>query len=970
MRRSKSNPAKYASNYRKISQRHMTTSYGRDNSADGDGGKAEDMDINTEEKKLESIIHRSEQTWKRGLAQNDERSRADYNNDDGIIDRKQKRNHPTKITKKRKGGGDDNDANDGAGAGDGGDDASNNNMLSLLSPELRAQFADMGNDGSLVILPSSKKKRKQSNKTTELPPLTKEEIRAAKITYKNAQRKLAQLEHRKKQKEVRATLYKELEENTLLDNSTTTTNDTSTAAAQSLLLKSSELGKKRTKKQQLKHLHQKEQWGIQLTNDEMELLYDKHDRPNESTFPNTMMTIAAAAAAAANTNNSDVAVMKQSKTKKKKRMDDDDDDDDSNSNNIEKVSTGIMPSDNDKTIAVSSSTTATSLQPPPTTINFAQMMLSSLSTLKTTTDVRNEELLNEISTQQKVEEDRIAIIEDEERKQRTVYKPTSDNITISTMKHHHLTDSATITSTETNHNKEEEESRKNHHSYNTTTTSTTIVHQSINRPANIEETRYDLPVSSMEYEIIDAIRNNDCVILCGETGSGKSTQVPQFLFEAGFCSSTSTLQQSKEQHEEDNNNTKNTSNISSTNNTSSSSLIGITQPRRVAAVSTAKRVCYEMGYGTGVTISNNNLVAYQTRYETAGLGSSTRIKFMTDGILLQEIQNDLLLRKYGAIIIDEAHERNLNTDILLGLLSLALPLRQKAALEGSLPPLKLIIMSATLRVDDFMNNTRLFPRSDSEPALVTVPGRTYPVSIHHSKVTELDDYEKKVMEKVCNIHRKLPRGGILVFLTGKQEIVRCVNRLKQRLGPRKYNSRTKKSSGTRKIDDQLVGMNDVNHTQLDTKNNDGYRDMDDDEVDGDLYQKEDEEDDYDCFVDDDDDDGNPFDLSLAPGSNNEDDNNNKLPTKVQILPLYSMLSTDEQAKVFAPVSEDTRLIVIATNIAETSITIPVSSFSKAFILLHLAFYSLFVLCLYLSREYPMSLIVVDKNVVIIMPVLA
>ena len=332
-----------------------------------------------------------------------------------------------------------------------------------------------------------------------------------------------------------------------------------------------------------------------------------------------------------------------------------------------------------------------------------------------------------------------------------------------------------------------------------------------------------------------------------------------------------------------------------------------------------------MGYGTGITIGNNNLVAYQTRYESAGLGPSTRIKFMTDGILLQEIQSDLLLRKYGAIIIDEAHERNLNTDILLGLLSLALPLRQKAAMEGSLPPLKLIIMSATLRVDDFMTNTRLFPSSGSKPALVTVPGRTYPVSIHHSKVTELDDYEKKVMEKVCNIHRKLPRGGILVFLTGKQEIVRCVNRLKQRLGPRKYNnSRTKKLNDTRRIYDQVVGMNDVHHTQLDT-NNDGYRDMDDDEVDGDLYQKEDddEEDDYDCLVDDND---NPFDLSLAPGNN--DDDNNKLPTKVQILPLYSMLSTDEQAKVFAPVPENTRLIVIATNIAETSITIPVSSFGQ------------------------------------------
>jgi len=591
-----------------------------------------------------------------------------------------------------------------------------------------------------------------------------------------------------------------------------------------------------------------------------------------------------------------------------------------------------------------SHTTTTTIPPPTTTttttttMNFAQMMLSSISTLKTTTDIRNEEVVNEISIQQKLEKDRLVLLEEKERKERTVYKPTSDISITKIMKHHHhLTNAATTKSssstTLTNHSKEEEvdSSRKNQQSNNTNTTtrSTILVVQTINRPANIEETRYDLPVSSMEYEIIDAVRNNGCVILCGETGSGKSTQVPQYLFEAGFCSSSSSSalqQQSKEQRQvlptEDK--IMNTSDVLSTNNNTSSSslLIGITQPRRVAAVSTAKRVCYEMGCGTGVTISNNNLVAYQTRYETAGLGSSTRIKFMTDGILLQEIQNDLLLREYGAIIIDEAHERNLNTDILLGLLSLALPLRQTAALEGSLPPLKLIIMSATLRVDDFMNNPRLFPSSDSKPALVTVPGRTYPVSIHHSKVTELDDYEKKVMEKVCNIHRKLPRGGILVFLTGKQEIVRCVNRLKQRLGPRKYNSRTKKSSGTRKIDDQLVGMNDVHHTQLDTNNDGYYRDMDDDEVDGDLYQEEDEEDDYDCLVDDDDD--NPFDLSLAPGSNEDD--NNKLPTKVQILPLYSMLSTDEQAKVFAPVSEETRLIVIATNIAETSITIPVSSF--------------------------------------------
>lgn len=159
-----------------------------------------------------------------------------------------------------------------------------------------------------------------------------------------------------------------------------------------------------------------------------------------------------------------------------------------------------------------------------------------------------------------------------------------------------------------------------------------------------------------------------------------------------------------------------------------------------------------MGHGDGQTIRSTrskgsgtgNLVAYQTRYETAGLGSATHIKFMTDGILLQEIQSDLLLRKYGAIVIDEAHERNLNTDVLLGLLSVALPLRRKAAAEGSLPPLKLVIMSATLRVEDFTENTRLFPKGEDgaarQPALVKVPGRTFPVSIHHSKVTELDNY--------------------------------------------------------------------------------------------------------------------------------------------------------------------------------------------------------------------------------------
>ena len=114
---------------------------------------------------------------------------------------------------------------------------------------------------------------------------------------------------------------------------------------------------------------------------------------------------------------------------------------------------------------------------------------------------------------------------------------------------------------------------------------------------------------------------------------------------------------------------------------------------------------------------------------------------MTDGILLQEIQNDLLLRRYSVIVLDESHERNLNTDVLIGLLSVALPLRKQAAKEDpSLIPLKLILMSATLRVEDFTENDKLFPMGP--PAVVRVPGRTYPVTIHHNKVTELDNYGK------------------------------------------------------------------------------------------------------------------------------------------------------------------------------------------------------------------------------------
>jgi energy-coupling factor transporter ATP-binding protein EcfA2 len=210
----------------------------------------------------------------------------------------------------------------------------------------------------------------------------------------------------------------------------------------------------------------------------------------------------------------------------------------------------------------------------------------------------------------------------------------------------------------------------------------------LNRDPSIQESRLQLPICGMEQEIVEAITANDVIILCGETGSGKSTQVPQFLYENGF---------------------------------SSSGLIGITQPRRVAVTSTASRVATEMGCpfddtsaaGAGrkqhIGGSTSNLVGFQIRHDASTLNANMKIKFMTDGILLKEISGDILLKKYSVVILDEAHERNVNTDVLLGMLSRAIPLRkrqhaaevaewlklplsERKCYEPPLQPLRLVIM--------------------------------------------------------------------------------------------------------------------------------------------------------------------------------------------------------------------------------------------------------------------------------------
>ena len=161
---------------------------------------------------------------------------------------------------------------------------------------------------------------------------------------------------------------------------------------------------------------------------------------------------------------------------------------------------------------------------------------------------------------------------------------------------------------------------------------------------------------------------------------------------------------------------------------------------------------------------------------------NTAVKFMTDGILLRELSQDLLLRKYSVIVIDEAHERSVNTDILIGMLSKIVPARmQKSKLNPDPKPLKLVIMSATLNIADFLHD-KLFP-ADVRPPIVEAEGRQHRVTTHFALKSRAD-YAEEVIEKVRRAHKKLPRGGILVFLTGQNEIREVGKRLRELLSPR------------------------------------------------------------------------------------------------------------------------------------------------------------------------------------------
>ncbi|WP_036568956.1 ATP-dependent RNA helicase HrpA [Nocardioides sp. URHA0032] len=286
----------------------------------------------------------------------------------------------------------------------------------------------------------------------------------------------------------------------------------------------------------------------------------------------------------------------------------------------------------------------------------------------------------------------------------------------------------------------------------------------------------ELPVTQRREDIAAAIRDHQVVIVAGETGSGKTTQLPKICLELGR---------------------------------GTKGLIGHTQPRRIAARSVAERIASELRTDLG------DLVGYQVRF-TDRTSKQSRVKLMTDGILLAELQRDRQLRKYDTIIIDEAHERSLNIDFLLGYLKRLLPKR---------PDLKLVITSATIDVDRFAQHF--------DAPVVEVSGRTYPVEIRYRPLMALSeeddegevvvrDQTEAIVDAVKELSAEGP-GDVLVFLPGERE-----------------------------IRDTADAMKDLPHTE--------------------------------------------------------------------IVPLYSRLSAAEQHKVFS--SHTGRRVVLATNVAETSLTVP------------------------------------------------
>lgn len=239
------------------------------------------------------------------------------------------------------------------------------------------------------------------------------------------------------------------------------------------------------------------------------------------------------------------------------------------------------------------------------------------------------------------------------------------------------------------------------------------------------EQRSQLPAFKSKKKFLDLLSKDDIVIVKGETGSGKTTQIPQFLLDSGI------LPKGK--------------------------MIGVTQPRRIAAISVAKRVAQETDTNLG------EQVGYSVRFDDRS-SNNTVLKYLTDGMLIRELISDHNLDKYGVILIDEAHERTINIDILLGLLKKLVSERPKSN------PLKLVVMSATIEVERFVNYF------DKSAPVLEIPGRQHPVDLYYTAKPE-EDYLSAAIKTAVQIHLYEGEGDILIFLTGEDEIEQAVAKI-------------------------------------------------------------------------------------------------------------------------------------------------------------------------------------------------
>ncbi|CAG5136665.1 unnamed protein product, partial [Candidula unifasciata] len=250
------------------------------------------------------------------------------------------------------------------------------------------------------------------------------------------------------------------------------------------------------------------------------------------------------------------------------------------------------------------------------------------------------------------------------------------------------------------------------------------------RAANFEElkiTRRALPIYPARQKIITEIRRLPSAIVIGETGSGKTTQIPQYLLEAGL---------------------------------NHGDVIAITQPRRVAAISVAGRVAQERNTALGT------VVGYCVRFEDV-TSPATKLKFMSDGMLLREAILDPTLTRYSIVILDEAHERTIHTDVLFGVVKAA----QRRRLKTGLKLLKIIVMSATMDVDHFSSYFNKAP-------VLYLEGRQYPIQVMYAKEPQ-SDYLFASLVTFFQIHKEAPAGeDVLIFLTGQEEIESAVRTIR------------------------------------------------------------------------------------------------------------------------------------------------------------------------------------------------